>query len=374
MLKKIYFIAFFWLMLGAGLAGADDDGRSIASVRVGEPIALEDSHGDTWVTAWAADGNLYSPSDDTYGFRKAGNANIAFSLLEGDDVRKLRGTSINMMADYGKSSDLLSDGCSWKSSGCYAVDGVLYWVVARHKYGETSGDPQRRQLAENASIIKSTDGGKTWTRSAKENFEQPTFPGRRFAAPYFIQYGQDGKVSADHGDRYIYALSNNGFWDNGDNLILGRVARAKLGDLSGADWEFYQGGDGMENAAWAADAKQAKLVIDAPGKLGMTGAVFVPALKRYLLIGWYYPAGGGKIEGACVKTVWDFYESPKPWGPWTKIGSKEWSPQGYYSPQICPKFTSADGRHLVAVTAGNWNNLQVYRMTFAPIELEAKDK
>ena len=177
-------------LFGGTLDAADDVGPS---VRLEEPIPLPESHGDTWVTAWAADGSLYSPSNDTFGFRRAGNANIAFNRLEGDDVRNLRGTSVNMMADYGKSAELGPDGCSWKSSGCYAVGGALYWVVARHTYGETSGDPNKRQTAANASIIKSTDGGKTWTRSAKENYEHPTFPGRRFAAPYFIEYGQDGK-------------------------------------------------------------------------------------------------------------------------------------------------------------------------------------
>ena len=79
----------------------------------------------------------------------------------------------------------------------------------------------------------------------------------------------------DNADHYVYALSNNGFWDNGDNLILGRVERSKIAKLNGADWEFYRGG-GMEDAAWSADRDRAKCVLDAPGKLGMTGAVFIP--------------------------------------------------------------------------------------------------
>ncbi|MGA7700935.1 MAG: DUF4185 domain-containing protein [Thermoguttaceae bacterium] len=361
-----------FVSLGAGLAAAGDDTSPIGSVRVDKPITVEESHGDTWVTAWTKDGNLYSPSDDTFGFRRMGNANIAFNRLEGDDVRRLHGTSVNMMADYGKSAQLGRDGCSWKSSGCYAVDGVLYWVVARHKYGETSGDAKMRQTAENASILKSADGGKTWTRLVKENYEHPTFPGRRFAAPYFIEYGRDGEATVDNADRYVYALSNNGFWDNGDNLTLGRVARSKIAKLSGSDWEFFRGGDGMDDAAWNADRHRAKLVLDAPGKLGMTGAVFIPALNRYLLIGWYYPAGSGKLKGASVRTIWDLYQSPKPWGLWTKIGSKEYRPQGYYSPQICPKFTSRDGRRLFAVTAGDWTNPRVYHLTIVPIQLDRR--
>ncbi len=92
--------------------------------------------------------------------------------------------------------------------------------------------------------------------------------------------------------------------------------------------------------------------------------------NSYLLIGWYYPAGGGKLKDASVRTIWDFYQSPKPWGPWTKIESKEYRPQGYYSPQICPKFTSRDGKCLFAVTAGDWTNPRVYHLAIVPIHLD----
>ena len=201
------------------------------AIRVEAPIALTDNLGDTWVAAWAADGTVYTPSDDTKGFHSATSSNIAFNKVLGDDARKLSGVTINPMSGYGKEAQQGPDGCTWKSSGCYCLDGTIYWVVARHKYGESSGDPKRRQSAGNASIIKSTDFGKTWTRSASENYDQPMFPGSRFATPYFVEYGQDGRASVDNADRYVYALSNDGFWDNGNNLILGRVARSKIGDL-----------------------------------------------------------------------------------------------------------------------------------------------
>ena len=103
-----------------------------------------------------------------------------------------------------------------------------------------------------------------------------------------------------------------------------------------------------------------------PGKLGMTGSVYLPERRRYLLIGWYYPAGGGKAKDACTYTVWDFYEAPKPWGPWRQIGSHQFSPQGYYSPQICPKFLSRERAFIW--TAGNWNDPKYYLLTVVPIE------
>ena len=155
-------------------------------IRVEKPVPLADNAGDTWVAAWAADGTVYTPSDDTGGFHAAASSNIAFNKISGDDVGKLSGVTVNPMNDYGKGGQKGPDGCTWKSSGCYCLDGTIYWVVARHKYGEDSGDPQRRQPASNASIIKSGDFGKTWTRSAKENYDRPMFPGSRFATPYFI--------------------------------------------------------------------------------------------------------------------------------------------------------------------------------------------
>ena len=42
--------------------------------------------GDTWVAAWAADGAVYTPSDDTKGFHAAADSNVAFNKVTGDDV------------------------------------------------------------------------------------------------------------------------------------------------------------------------------------------------------------------------------------------------------------------------------------------------
>ena len=238
------------------------------AIHVEAPIALANNSGDTWVAAWAADGTVYAPSDDTKGFHTATSSNIAFNKVTGDDVRKLGGVTVNPMSDYGKEDQKGHDGCTWKSSGCYCLDGTIYWVVARHKYGQDSGDPKRRQPANNASIIKSTDFGKTWTRSANENYDRPMFPGNRFATPYFVEYGRDGRASVDNADRYVYALSNDGFWDNGNNLILGRVARSKIGNLRATDWQYYNGGDGMDDSAWMSDMARANLVLDAPGQVG----------------------------------------------------------------------------------------------------------
>lgn len=300
------------------------------------------------------------------------NSNIAFNkIILLNHYPYVTGQTINQMDDYGKENQEEADECTWKSSGCYESDGVIYWVIARHKYGDKTGDPHKRQTAQNASIIKSSDFGKTWTRSAAVNYQKPMFAGNRFSTPFFIQY-RPHYDTVDNADKYIYAVSNNGYWDNGDNLILGRVLRNKIADLNTADWKFYLGGDGMKGESWSKDMSRARLIIDNPGKLGMSGIIYNDLLKKYYYIGWYYPDGGGKLPNSSQRTVWDFYESDKPWGAWERIGTCSFEPQGYYSPQICTKFISSDGKKLKVFTAGDWNNDLFYRLTMVPIEISDK--
>lgn len=396
--------------------------QAIREVRVGVPTGVANNSGDTWVATLADDGNLYTPSNDTGGFHgeelifsllpeltakqkeryktdpqsfwkelsaeqtarlesSGPGGSIAFNRLTGSDPMTLDGLTVNWMRDFvkqdstvvrdivdhfGKKMEVAADGRTWKSSGCASIDGALYWLIARHQYGEISGDPHLRQTALNASFIKSTDYGKTWVRSAKENLEAPMFPGSYFAAPYIIDYGSS-RIAVDNADQCVYAISNNGFWDNGDRLILGRVQRKKIGLLNGADWEFFNGSDGLQPHAWTPHASQARPLLERTGRLGMTGVTYLPERGRYMMIGWYYPAGGGKVKDAHTKTVWDFYEARRPWGPWTQIGSHTWSPQGYYCPCICPKFQSAS--RIYVFTAGDWTNRDVYHLTVVPVDV-----
>lgn len=92
------------LQVRVGTAG------SILSVRVGQPVPLPDNAGDTWVSAWAKNGAVYSPSDDTEGFGKLGAANIAFNRIDGDDPLRLTGVTINPMTDYGAAAEELAAG------------------------------------------------------------------------------------------------------------------------------------------------------------------------------------------------------------------------------------------------------------------------
>jgi hypothetical protein len=356
------------------ISASPEPATTIHSITVDAPYIIVQplkSSGDTWMPAWRADGSVVSPANDTGGFNMVGNSNINFNRIDGATPETLVGTTVNTMVAFGPGSGAGPDGSTWKSSGCLALDGAIYWFVGRHTYGETSGDKFKRQPAHNGSIIKSTDGGLRWTRPAQENYDHPMFPGTRFAAGYFIDYGQEGhEAVADGSDNYVYATSNNSFWDNGDDNILGRVKRSKIGNLDAKDWQYFTGGDGKSDANWSSDMTKAIPVISDADKLGMTGAVYLPKQKSYLMVCWYYPAGGGKMQDAHVTTTWNFRVAPHPWGPWRSVGTHTWTPEGFYCPNVCPKFTSSDGSRLWVFTAGDWTNGDAYRLHAVPISIQ----
>jgi hypothetical protein len=344
-------------------AGAD----APSSVSVGNAIEVPNSGGDTWELTWGSDGRVFTPSNDSSGFDTLPGTDIHFNEVFGDKPTALTGVTVNRMIEYGKAGTSTGpEKRTWKSSGCISLDGTLYWVIARHFY-------DKRQTAINSSIIKSNDGGKTWTRSEKENYDHPMFPGSRFATPYFISYGQDGhEAVADQSDKYVYALSDNGFWDNGDDMVLGRVLRSKIGDLDAKDWRFLKSGDGADESNWSSSVANARPVIEKRNHLGMGGPVYLAAQKSYLMIGWYYPAGGGRVTPDASKTtIWDFYVAPHPWGPWTVIGSHTFTPQGFYGPGVGLKFTSGDGNTVYAFTAGDFQHgSRLYKMMVVPLTLK----
>ncbi len=77
----------------------------LRAVSVGAPVSVLSSRGDTWAPTWADDGYIYSPSNDTSGFRGAANANIAFNRIDGHDPFHLDGITVNPMLEYGKETE-----------------------------------------------------------------------------------------------------------------------------------------------------------------------------------------------------------------------------------------------------------------------------
>lgn len=273
-----------------------------------------------------------------------------------------------------------SSGSNWKITSTYSVDGTLYMFIVRLFDYRSSGDPRGRLVAKDANIIKSTDGGRTWIRSAQKNRREPMFPGRRFGAPYFVWYGKDGASRVDNGDTYVYAISNDGYWDSGDNYILGRVLRSRLSNLSPSDWSFFQSGDGMEYGSWTPEVTKAQPVLWNPKRSGMTGATYIEGLRRYVLISWHYPSQGWRdvTKNGDTYTILEFFEAPHPWGPWTRFQTFKTKGLGWYTPIVGQRFQSfhdATVHAFIYATAlntrsraGTWeHNQPLYKLNYLPI-------
>ena len=305
----------------------------------------DNSNGDTWDPFWADDGNLYAFNCDGRGFG-TGHRNLAFNKLAGNSLSSLTGSVVNTMDEYGRSGQKAADGATWKACGQECIDGVFYAFVSRNTYGSESHDPLLRQTAVNSSLIKSTDRGQTWTRTALENYNRPMWPGRGFGAPFFVHYGQNGgSVARDRAGQYVYATSTNGFWNDGDSYILGRVERRKLSALMTADWSYYLGGDGSRASSWSPVVADARPILSARAHCGQGPICYVPALDRYLLVAWYNTAKMTKwFEPNRMR--YDFYQAEHPWGPWTQADfcTDSFISDGHmYGPSLCAKFQQSTG-------------------------------
>ena len=354
-------LLFIQSVLLGQLLAADATGQSVAIKAVEADLhhlqKWNDMRGDSADPFWADDDNLYHFTCDGAGFGKA-SRNLCFNKLTGASVETLRGSLVNSMDEYGKNDETGPDKATWKACSSECIDGVFYAFVARNVYGKSSKDKLLRQTSFNTSLIKSVDRGLTWTRNAKQNYDDPMWPGPRFGGPGFIHYGKNGgQVSYDQADKYVYAVSNNGFWNGGDDLILARIARADLPKLNPADWRYYQGGDGQAEAAWSAKLSEAKPILEQPAKLGWTAPVFIPSLSRYLLVSWYVtPTLKKWFERARV--VYDFYEAAHPWGPWSMVSTMDDRFLGegrhMYGPNLCAKYQElvADGVKIDLYTSG----------------------
>ena len=146
------------------------------------------------------------------------------------------------------------------------------------------------------------------------------FPGSKFATPFFVDYGQDGAASdADGARRYIYAVSNDGFWDNGSSMYIGRVPRPETATRRTYNpifdrnaWQFYN----PATLTWGALAN-AQPVLTSSRKLSQAGITYLPAFGRYIMMQWYYPdINTTEADGNCGP--YDITKGTAPWpGPTT---------------------------------------------------------
>lgn len=392
----------------AGIARAET-GRPITDVFVDVANIRHDekSWGDTWDHLWADDGNLYTFGCDGSGYGTDNN-NLNFNKLTGPTWDQLAGSPVNSMSEYGKNGSYLADGTThllerdwknpmiprgpnWKVTGADCIDGVFYafvaqnWYGNQNAYGGTALDPYLRQTVNNMSLIKSTDRGQTWTRSMAENAGKPMWTNRMFSTAYFFKYGRNGgNTRQDEQDQFVYAISNDGYWNCGTAFYLARVPRAKIGNLDAADWQFYSDGK------WTSDLDAATPVPGLPNgekKCTMGSPIWLPSLKRYVAVTWFDP---------CTTTKWHypddvtfaFYQAEHPWGPWSWIGEKsamefigkpgEKRIHRWYGPSLSPRFITENPDGSVSVillfSGQTWENKpdSLYKNNSCPVTFYTK--
>jgi hypothetical protein len=347
--------------------------------QIGNSIRIPNCSGDVWTTTWADDDNLYSATDDTTGFNNACDSNLAVQRITAGPPPNVQGETVNAMREFGKGGELKEDKASWKASGLICVDGVLYLAVSRHYYdgvGDTSSDSAHHfwiQETWDASIVKSSDHGKTWSEAPK--LGHAMFPGRVFSNPFFIQYGRDGKGTKDGAAEYVYAVSNDGTWNNGNWMTLGRVSRGLIERLDPDDWEFIHDFDEKGQPVWRPRHDNAHYIFRSPGRASMTGIHHVAPLDLYIMPQWHYPLLDDPKRRWKV-TRWEFYQAPAPWGPWTLFHTQDFEPQGFYNPSIPSKFISDDGRKFWIFVAGDFTDYKepknFYGLNVLPVTLEVE--
>ncbi|HEY2297484.1 MAG TPA: hypothetical protein VGH43_07130 [Jatrophihabitans sp.] len=294
--------------------------------------------GDNFFNTVGPGGGIVVTSNDSAGAHGActnRGGDIVILHGNGRGPGRLRIRTRNCMTSYGVPGGGLSpDGCSWKSGGITRVGRTIYLAVARQLRACSKGAQQHGiQPSFNASIVKSVDGGLTWRNSwgmvsrdgAAPPFDDATghyramFPGRSFSAPFFIQYGPGNTHTVDGANRYLYAVSTDGYAYNGSYLRLARVRIGKVQHRSA--WQFYHGAVGGAGRQWGHRVRRATRVLRAPHSLSQPAIQYIPALRRYVLMTFYYPNAHRDFPRPrqTSRTNLRIYTAPKPWGPWTKV-------------------------------------------------------
>jgi hypothetical protein len=350
----------------------------ILKATLGKSIRFPNCQGDMWQTTWADDDSLYALTDDSTGFNKACDSNFAFHRFTGGPPPNIRGETINCMSEFGKGGELKEDRGSWKATGLISVDGVLYITPCRDYYegvADRVPNPGHRFMVEqgwDSSIIKSIDHGKTWSPAPK--LDHAMFPGIIFSHPFFVQYGKDGQVTKkDDADKYVYAVSNDGTWNNGNWMTMGRVSKGLIERLDPADWEFIHGFDEQNQPIWRPRHDNALYVFRSPGHTSCTGIHYIPGLDLYIMLQWYHPRLEAPWPARWTLTRWELYSAPAPWGSWTMFHTQDFEPQGFYNPSIPSKFISEDGRKFWIFTPGFFGSPEdVYGLNMIPVTLEVQ--
>ncbi|MFJ7212968.1 DUF4185 domain-containing protein [Amycolatopsis sp. NPDC098790] len=320
----------------------------------------EPSHGDLWPSCHGDDGALYTANGDGIGFapphaQDPVTEDIVFNRVSGSPYwtstrSPIVGSAVSVGGNPADAGPGKTIGQIWtgggeynrKPTGLLCVDHTFYLAVQDLR--------KDFSVAPAATILKSTDHGKTWTW----NQDKPMFGGfpfqHRFTTVFFLDYGRDSVNSPDPEHVYAYGLDES--WAMRQDLYLARVPKSSIQDVTTWQWST---GPGTWSASGVMD--RAAVIHDDAGHLSQGSVVYDKPLGRYIYTSWSETATD-KNAGVLGGSTWEFYESPAPWGPWTRFATTDfgpkcgldekaiWTPDKHagYATTTPSKFLSPDGR------------------------------
>jgi len=325
------------------------------------------SAGDTWPSAWAADGELYSwPCDSSDG-------PMALKRIDGDPASDVglsavdisHGTPLNwtnLCSSLGKTGSYPY--INIKPAGMVALppsdgapNGTLVVGVSCMNYGDDAAFNRQHNLA--GFVAESVDGGVTWANVTEVG---GLFTGR-FSAPVFVSCGQANIPCQEKDGDILFvffpgAIDNEAYWDNNDAMFLAQVPSASRGDTS--QYSFFSGLDSKGQPTWTPDSSQAQPSVYFGNMIGESPVMYHPSLRRYLIANFGFIDNSGQPRPwhtepfmSPHRTQLILLESINPWGPWSIFyrsddsGSLNPPAPGLYVPTFPSKFISnitSDGK------------------------------
>ena len=357
---------------------------------------------DTFMTSWAANGNLYATYAD--GFATAADVSKVSAIctlqsnhwyfrrlgihspLEPGSVANppvFEKTSESRQATHTGNAILIGDDPfdltihalpptplrmteypACYPSGCLVRDDI--WMTACH-YRAWSLDSEQRQLCYEQGPARfrfSPDYGKSWQWSPHDD-RKPVIPelGRpaggapiKLGTAKFVDFGRNMEHSPDglaylvgHGSSDPKGVSN---WSSGDAMYIARVSPAIEAINDPSAYEYYAGPDPSGKPQWSREFARIRPVFEWPCRCGLPSITYFPSIRKYLAVfcvGW--PDG---VDGQYDTWI---AEADELHGPWSLVTYwNAFADQAYFA-QIPSKFIQADGRFMLFYSGG-WSGVK----------------
>ncbi len=296
---------------------------------------------DTTEVAWCSNGNIYSTANDGIGPQGVltSGRNVFLAQFSSDYMTE---TVVNSLDSLGTiAQDVYGNGTSIKSGGLWCKNGAMYMTIFQQDRFNFNGRM--------ANIMKSLDNGATWcdpehtnhstgacTMSPSSTGMLPSVDSAMFptatgiASLMAVQYCKDGSVDCPvvhNNTTYMYFLGTGLTLQNCYGM---RTTVASLPKLDGSTYQYFKGGNFLDDARWSSNSDDKVDICMVPGGTDLPGQLmYIPQARAYFTIATtaYTPV---------VKNA--FYTSDSPFGPWHLLASLPDNDTAWYA-AVAQSFT-----------------------------------